>query len=352
MKPGLMAALGPRGRLDRGFHAAQSRAHLEMPGPRPAFARDAMEADSTPSPFTSRAARAAYPSSVLMNARRRASPASAASQCCVPRRAGSRTRWCWRRRAAPAWTRSGGSAAAQAVAALAWGRSIARWTASSAPASLRGGSEAAGLRPVGIDSIAGPSEVVVLADGANDPRHVALDLLAQAEHDESAQSILVTDDAGFADATAAAVEDELRDLPRRAIAGESWRRHGAVIVVRDWAEGAALTDRLAPEHLQVMVADPAALFARVRHAGAAFLGRWCPEALGDYAAGPNHVLPTGRTARFASGLSVFDMLKRTTWVEASEAGLAAIGPAAVALAEAEGLGAHAASVAARLPRRP
>jgi histidinol dehydrogenase len=205
---------------------------------------------------------------------------------------------------------------------------------------------------VGIDSIAGPSEVVVLADAGNDPRHVALDLLAQAEHDESAQSILITDDAGFADAASAALEDELRDLPRRAIAGESWRQHGAVVVVRDWVEGAALTDRLAPEHLQVMVADPAALFARVRHAGAAFLGRWCPEALGDYAAGPNHVLPTGRTARFASGLSVFDMLKRTTWVEASEAGLAAIGPAAVALAEAEGLGAHAASVAVRRPRRP
>ena len=123
-------------------------------------------------------------------------------------------------------------------------------------------------------------------------------------------------------------------------------------LVRDWAEGAALVDRLAPEHLQIMVAEPAALFARVRHAGAAFLGRWCPEALGDYAAGPNHVLPTGRTARFASGLSVFDMLKRTTWVEATEAGLAAIGPAAVALAEAEGLGAHAASVAARLARVP
>lgn len=204
---------------------------------------------------------------------------------------------------------------------------------------------------VGIDSIAGPSEVVVLADAANDPAHVAMDLLAQAEHDEAAQAILITDDAGFADAVAAAVEAALRDLPRAPIAAESWRRHGAIILVRDWAEAAALTDRLAPEHLQLMVEDPAGLFARIRHAGAAFLGRFCPEALGDYVAGPNHVLPTGRTARFASGLSVFDFLKRTTWVAAEEAGLAAIGPAAVALAGAEGLEAHGRSIALRLPRR-
>jgi histidinol dehydrogenase len=148
------------------------------------------------------------------------------------------------------------------------------------------------------------------------------------------------------------VEAALCDLPRRAIAGESWRRNGAVILVRDWAEAVALTNRLAPEHLQIMLPDPAAVFGQVRHAGAAFLGRWCPEALGDYVAGPNHVLPTGRTARFASGLSVFDFLKRSTWVEASEAGLAAIGPAAVALAGAEGLDAHGRSVALRLPGAP
>jgi histidinol dehydrogenase len=201
---------------------------------------------------------------------------------------------------------------------------------------------------VGIDSIAGPSEVVVLADGANDPRRTAVDLLAQAEHDEAAQSILITDDAGFADAVARAVLAELPTLPRAAIAGASWRDHGAIIVVRDWDEAAALTDRLAPEHLQIMVRDPAALFARVRHAGAAFLGAWCPEALGDYVAGPNHVLPTGRTARFASGLSVHDFLKRTTWIAADEASLARIGPAAVTLAEAEGLQAHARSIALRL----
>jgi histidinol dehydrogenase len=241
---------------------------------------------------------------------------------------------------------------AQAVAALAWG------TAALAPVDRVVGPGNAYVAEakrqvfgrVGIDSIAGPSEVVVLADAANDPAHVAMDLLAQAEHDQAAQSILLTDDAGFADAVARAVEDALASLPRAAIAGESWRRHGAIILVRDWEEGAALTDRLAPEHLQVMVREPRALFARIRHAGAAFLGRHTPEALGDYVAGPNHVLPTGRTSRFASGLSVYDFLKRTTWVEASAAGLAAIGPAAVALAEAEGLGAHAASVALRLPR--
>ena len=201
---------------------------------------------------------------------------------------------------------------------------------------------------VGIDSIAGPSEVVILADGANDPRHVAVDLLAQAEHDEAAQSILITTDPQFADAVARAVEAELPTLPRHAIAGASWRDHGAVILARDWDEAARLTNELAPEHLQVMVPDPRALFAQIRHAGAAFLGAFCPEAVGDYVAGPNHVLPTGRTSRFASGLSVFDFIKRTTWVEADAAALHRVGPAAVALAEAEGLQAHARSVALRL----
>ena len=201
---------------------------------------------------------------------------------------------------------------------------------------------------VGIDGVAGPSEVVVLADAANDPALVAMDLLAQAEHDEAAQSILITDDAAFGRAVAAAVAAALGSLPRAAIAGASWDAHGTVVVVADWAEAASLTNRLAPEHLQIMVADPAPLFAAVRHAGAIFLGRYAPEALGDYIAGPNHVLPTGRTARFASGLSVFDFLKRTTWIEAGAAALDAIGPAAVALAEAEGLTAHARSIAIRL----
>jgi histidinol dehydrogenase len=201
---------------------------------------------------------------------------------------------------------------------------------------------------VGIDGVAGPSEVVILADAANDPRIVAVDLLAQAEHDETAQSILITDSAAFANAVAAAVEAELPSLPRAAIAGASWRDHGAIITVRGWDEAAALSNRLAPEHLQIMVPDPAALFATIRHAGAAFLGNFAPEALGDYIAGPNHVLPTGRTARFASGLSVFDFLKRTSWVEAGPRAMAEIGPAAVMLAEAEGLTAHARSLAMRL----
>ena len=239
---------------------------------------------------------------------------------------------------------------AQAVAALAYG------TATIAPVDRIVGPGNAYVAEakrqvfgrVGIDGIAGPSEVVVLADSANDPRLVALDLLAQAEHDEAAQAILIADDAGFADRVADAVATELAGLPRAAIAGASWRAHGAIILVRGWEEAAELVNRLAPEHLQLMLRDPASVFARVRHAGAAFLGAFCPEALGDYVAGPNHVLPTGRTARFASGLSVFDFLKRTTWVRADQAGLAAVGPAAVALAEAEGLDAHARSVARRL----
>jgi len=201
---------------------------------------------------------------------------------------------------------------------------------------------------VGIDSIAGPSEVVILADDANDARHVAVDLLAQAEHDEAAQAILITDSAAFGRAVAATVAAELRSLPRAAIAGASWAAHGAIILVRDWVEATALVDRLAPEHLQIMTRDPAGLFAGIRHAGAAFLGAFCPEAVGDYVAGPNHVLPTGRTARFASGLSIFDFLKRTTWIAADSAALGRVGPAAVTLAEAEGLHAHARSIALRL----
>jgi histidinol dehydrogenase len=205
---------------------------------------------------------------------------------------------------------------------------------------------------VGIDSIAGPSEVVVLADGAQDPARVAMDLLAQAEHDEAAQAILITDSAALADAVAAAVETALATLPRAPIARASWQAHGAIVLVQDWDEAVALTDRLAPEHLQIMTTEPEALFARIRHAGAAFLGAWCPEAVGDYLAGPNHVLPTGRTARFASGLSVYDFLKRTTWVSADAAALAAVGPAAAALAEAEGLHAHARSISLRLEAQP
>ncbi len=201
---------------------------------------------------------------------------------------------------------------------------------------------------VGIDMIAGPSEILVVADGANDPAWIAADLLSQAEHDTAAQSILLTDDAGFADRVVAAVEASLATMPRKEIAGESWRRFGAVILLRDLGEAPALVDRLAPEHLELAVADPGALAGRIRNAGAIFLGRYTPEAVGDYVAGPNHVLPTARSARFSSGLGVLDFVKRTTFVACDAASLARIGPAAVTLAEAEGLHAHAQSVAIRL----
>ena len=201
---------------------------------------------------------------------------------------------------------------------------------------------------VGIDMIAGPSEILVIADAENDPNWIAADLLSQAEHDTAAQSILITDDKAFATAVEAAVDQTLARLKRKDIAAASWRDHGAVIVVSDLAEAAALADRIAPEHLELAVADPDALAAKVRHAGAIFLGRHTPEAVGDYVAGPNHVLPTSRSARFSSGLGVLDFMKRTTLVGCDPAGLGRIGPAAVALAEAEGLGAHALSVAIRL----
>jgi histidinol dehydrogenase len=203
---------------------------------------------------------------------------------------------------------------------------------------------------VGIDMIAGPSEILVIAEGGQDPDWIALDLLSQAEHDESAQAILITTDAGLARAVVAAVERHLATLPRAAIAGASWRDFGATIVVRDLDEAVRLTDRIAPEHLELLVDDPDALAARITHAGAMFLGPWTPEAVGDYVGGPNHVLPTARSARFSSGLSVLDFMKRTTVARMTPGALAAIGPAAVRLADSEGLGAHGASVQARLDR--
>ncbi|MCL7466692.1 histidinol dehydrogenase [Phaeovulum sp. NW3] len=201
---------------------------------------------------------------------------------------------------------------------------------------------------VGIDMIAGPSEILVIADRDNTPDWIALDLLSQAEHDESAQSILITDDAAFGQAVADAVAARLETLERRAIAGASWRDYGAVIVVRDLDEAAALSNRIAPEHLELCVADPDALADQITHAGAIFLGAWTPEAIGDYIGGPNHVLPTARSARFSSGLSVMDFLKRTTLARMTPAALAAIGPAAERLARSESLEAHGLSVRARL----
>jgi histidinol dehydrogenase len=241
---------------------------------------------------------------------------------------------------------------AQAVAALAYG------TATIAPVDKIVGPGnayvAAAKRRVfgrvGIDMIAGPSEILVVADNRNDPAWIAADLLSQAEHDVSAQAILVTDDAEFAKSVEKAVDNQLTRLPRASIARESWETNGAILVVRDWDEAVALVDRVAPEHLELAVEEPEVLAKRVRHAGAMFLGRYAPEAVGDYIAGPNHVLPTARSARFASGLSVFDFLKRTTFVGCNADGLAALAPAAIRLAEAEGLDAHALSLSIRLNR--
>ena len=203
---------------------------------------------------------------------------------------------------------------------------------------------------VGIDMIAGPSEILVIADADNDPDWIALDLLSQAEHDESAQSILITTDAAFGRAVAAAVDKRLETLDRRAIAGASWRDFGAVITVRDLAEAAMLSNRIAPEHLELCVADPDALSALCTEAGAIFLGAYTPEAIGDYVGGPNHVLPTARSARFSSGLSVMDFLKRTTLARMTPDALRAIGPAAERLAQSESLEAHGLSVRARLDK--
>jgi len=204
---------------------------------------------------------------------------------------------------------------------------------------------------VGIDLMAGPSEVVIVADKATDPAWIACDLLAQAEHDAAAQSILITDDADFADAVVHAIEAELGGLGRAAIARASLETYGAILIVEQLADAPPLIDALAPEHLQLAIEAPAAFAARVRHAGAIFLGRFAPEAIGDYVAGTNHVLPTARSARFASGLSVADFMKRTSIVDLPASALAAIGPAAATLARAEGLTAHARSITIRSGRR-
>jgi histidinol dehydrogenase len=239
---------------------------------------------------------------------------------------------------------------AQAVAALAYGtETIAPVDKITGPGNaFVAAAKRRVFGKVGIDMIAGPSEILVIADKDNNPDWLALDLLSQAEHDESAQSILITDDAGVGQEVAQAVEKRLETLERRAIAGASWRDFGAVITVSDLAEAAQLSDRIAPEHLELCVADPDALSEKITHAGAIFLGQFTPEAIGDYVGGPNHVLPTARSARFSSGLSVMDFLKRTTLSKMSLDSLRAIGPAAAALAESESLEAHGLSVLARL----
>jgi histidinol dehydrogenase len=242
---------------------------------------------------------------------------------------------------------------AQAVAALAYG------TESIAPvAKIVGPGNAyvaAAKRlvfgKVGIDMIAGPSEVLVLADKTGNADWIAADLLAQAEHDVSAQSILITDDPALAAQVEKAVDVQLKSLSRADVAGASWRNFGTIIVVPRLAEAVALVDQLAPEHLEIVAADAEALLARIRNAGAIFIGAHTPEAIGDYVAGSNHVLPTARSARFSSGLGVLDFMKRTSLLKCGPEQLRALGPAAIALGEAEGLGAHAHSVAIRLNQK-
>jgi len=239
---------------------------------------------------------------------------------------------------------------AQAVAALAYGTDTIR---SVAKIVGPGNAYVAAAKrrvfgTVGIDMIAGPSEVLIIADRDNDPEWLAADLLAQAEHDKAAQSILITNDAVLAVAVERAVERQLATLPRGGIAAESWRDYGAIIHVNRLDQAIPLSDRIAPEHLELAVADPEAMLARIRNAGAVFVGHHTPEAVGDYVGGSNHVLPTARSARFSSGLGVLDFMKRTSLLKVPPAALKQIGPAAITLAEVEGLGGHARSVSIRL----
>jgi len=349
LEPELRTALELAADRIRTYHAAQRPADsdtTDAAGVRMGVRWNAVEAAGLYVP----GGRASYPSSVLMNA----IPAVVAGVerivmvtptpggiinplvLAAAEIAGVQTVW-----------RIGG---AQAIAALAYGTNrIASVDVVVGPGNAWVAEAKRQLYGVvGIDMVAGPSEIVVVADKDNHPDWIAADLLSQAEHDPTSQSILFTDDAKLADAVAAAVEAQLDRLQTGPTARTSWSVNGAIILLRSLDEAPALVDRLAPEHLELAVADPEPLFARVRHAGSVFLGRYTPEAVGDYVGGPNHVLPTGRRARFSSGLSVLDFMKRTSFLACDEAALRRIGPAAVALARAEGLPAHAASVAVRL----
>lgn len=346
LAPDLRAALDLAAARIRDYHARQRPADsdwTDATGVRMGARWGAVEAAGLYVP----GGRAAYPSSVLMNA----IPAKVAGvgrlAMVTPAPNGQTNPAVLAAAHIAGVTEVWRIGGAQAIAALAYGtRTIApvdvivgpgnAWVAE-AKRQLYG--------RVGIDMVAGPSEILVVADADNDPDWIAADLLSQAEHDPTSQSILMTDDAGFADAVVAAVDRALRDLPN---ARASWDAHGAMIIVEHLLDAVPLIDRLAPEHLELAVADPDALFARVRHAGSVFLGRYTPEAIGDYLGGPNHVLPTGRRARFSSGLSVTDFMKRTSFLSAGSDALAALGPAAATLADAEGLPAHAASIRVRL----
>ncbi|MFC3214406.1 histidinol dehydrogenase [Novosphingobium panipatense] len=351
LEPSLRSALELAAERIRAYHAAQlpeNRDYTDAQGVRLGAIWNAVDAAGLYVP----GGRAAYPSSLLMNA----IPAKVAG---VPRLvvvtptpggevnplvlaaahlAGVDEVW-----------RVGG---AHAVAALAYG------TERIAPVDVVTGPGNAWVAEakrqlygvVGIDMVAGPSEILVIADAANDPVRIAADLLSQAEHDPTSQSILITDDAAFADDVARVVETELSTLATQRTARDSWSVNGVIIDVDTLDEAPSLANALAAEHVEIATDDPESLMRRIRHAGSIFLGRMTPEAVGDYVAGPNHVLPTGRRARFSSGLSVLDFMKRTSFIQLDQAALEAIGPAAVALANAEGLPAHARSISVRLSR--
>ena len=294
--------------------------------------------------------KAAYPSSVLMNA----IPAMVAGVkrrvMVVPARDGDVNELVLAAAALAGVTEVWRIGGAQAVAALAYGtQTIAPVDKIVGPGNaFVAAAKRQVFGQVGIDSIAGPSEVLVVADAHNDPAWIAADLLSQAEHDEAAQSILITDDAAFADAVDKAVSTMLPTLDRAAVAGQSWQDNGAIITVPHMDEMPAIADRIAAEHLELALDNAEEWAEKITHAGAVFLGRYTPEAIGDYVAGPNHVLPTARTARFSSGLGVADFMKRTTMVSCDASSFAQIAPAGVALADAEGLGAHALSMRIRM----
>ena len=296
--------------------------------------------------------KAAYPSSVLMNAIPAAVAGVERRVMVVPATDGYVNPLVLAAAALAEVTEVWRIGGAQAVAALAYG------TQTIAPVDKIVGPGNAFVATakrqifgtVGIDSIAGPSEILVIADAKNDPEWIAADLLSQAEHDEAAQSIMITDDADFADAVDAAVTAMLPRLDRAAVAGQSWADNGAIITVPDMANMPELANRIATEHLELAMTNPEEWVAKIRHAGAIFLGRYTPEAIGDYVAGPNHVLPTARTAKFSSGLGVVDFMKRTTLVGCDATSFAKIAPAGIRLADAEGLGAHALSMAIRMAK--
>jgi histidinol dehydrogenase len=349
LEPGLRAALELAAARIRAFHERQmpvGNDATDAQGVRTGVRWNAVEAAGLYVP----GGRAAYPSSVLMNAIPAVVAGVESLVMVTPTPGGEANPVVLAAARLAGVSRVFRIGGAQAVAALALGTArIPRVDVITGPGNAwvaEAKRQLYGI--VGIDMIAGPSEVVIVSDGGSNPDWIAADLLAQAEHDPVAQSILITTSAVEADAVAAAVARQLATLPMAGVARQSWDDFGAIVLVPTLDAALPLLDALAPEHAELMIDDPDALFARMRHAGSVFLGRHTPEAAGDYLAGPNHVLPTGRRARFASGLSVVDFMKRTTFLDCGPQGLAAIGGAGAALADAEGLAAHAASIRMRL----